>query len=136
MPHSTKRQYLIETDKQNFLASIRAFERVINAGSLSSYDATRDRSTWTVGDHVVGESEGPVGSNTRYWIVVSLTKAQHNLATDQLSNNEVSSDTELIEHFWREAQITSSDARALLLERPRCLREPMYEPLQVERLAK
>lgn len=133
MHHENTLQYLIETDRVSFIAQVRAHERVSNAGCLSSYDALRNRSTWTVAGEVVGESEGPVGTQGRYWAVVALTKAQHGLATDQLSNNDVSDDVDLIEHFWREGRITSATAKSLLLERPRCLREPLYEPLQLRR---
>lgn len=122
-------QYLIEVDFARFQAHLRAHERSLNAGALTAFDATRNSTVWTVAGNVVGESAGPVGSGGAHWAVVGLTPRQHGLVVDQLSNNDVASDDELVEHFWREGGLCSADARATLLERPRCLREPLYEPL-------
>jgi hypothetical protein len=122
-------RYLIEISLAAHTKLLRDRERAANAGCLTAYDAKSDLTSWLVAGEVVGVSEGPLGTNTRYWATAALTPSQHSLVTDQLSNNEVSSDEEMIELFIREGAVTRSNALALMYERERCLARAMYEPL-------
>lgn len=121
--------YLVALTAEQHVTVLRYRESSRNAGSLTRFNEKTGRTEWTVAGQMVAVSEGPVGTGKGYWAVVHLTPAQHALATDQLSNNEASSDEELIEFFFTEAQIVSGDTKALLFERDRCAIQPMYEPL-------
>lgn len=122
--------YLVEVSSAEHSAVVREHERSSNAGCLTSYDPANDRTRWHVGGKLVGVSEGILGSRKRYWAAVNLTPEQHAMAVDQVSNNDVSGDEEMIDHFFFEGRIPRADAMALLIERNRCLAQPFFEPLQ------
>ena len=126
-------RYLIELTAHQHGLHLRAEESARNAGHTTTYDVVRNRTRWHVGGVVTSESEGRIGETTRYWGVVSLDDRQRALAADALSNDEVSTDHELVQHFWVEGRIDRNTAMVLMAERPRCATAPMYEPLN-ERL--
>lgn len=128
---TSAKNYLIEVSPELHTSVLRQRERASNAGSTAWYNLPKDRTEWSVAGELVAVSEGQIGSRKRYWAVVALKPSQHALAIDQLSNNEVSSDDEMIAHFFNEGRIPSVDAKVMLeVERPRCLVNTFYEPLQ------
>jgi hypothetical protein len=52
--------------KEAFHANLRQQERLLNAGCLTTWDATTGHTTWTVAGQVVGHSVGQVGATTGY----------------------------------------------------------------------
>jgi hypothetical protein len=126
----SKTNYLVENSLEFHAILLRQHEASLNASALTNYKAENDRTEWLVGGRLVAVSEGQIGSRLRYWAVVPLTPAQHRLATDQLSNNDVAGETEIVDLLWKEGRIPSADGHALLPELNRCLVNPMYEPLQ------
>lgn len=128
MQNEGKQGYLVEVAQDLHQAFLREHERLSNAGSTTTYDAARDRTLWQVAGETVAESEGVVGTLGRYWAIVNLDPQAHALAVDQLSNNESSSDEELVDFLSTETGMSRLTAQILLAERARCLIEPQYEP--------
>lgn len=124
------KMYLAEISKLDFQAIVREHERTANAGCTATFNSIQNRTRWLISNKLVAVSEGPVGSNLRYWAVLSLTSHQHSIVVDQISNNDVSGDEELIDHVYVQARILRPEALAILVERNRCLVDPFYEPLQ------
>lgn len=130
MQHAGKNAYLVEIAQDLHHAFLREHERLSNGGSTTTYDAARDRTLWQVAGETVAESEGAVGTGGRYWAVLHLEPQAHALVVDQLSNNDSSSDDELAQFLSEEAGLSALTARVLLVERDRCLTEPLYEPVR------
>lgn len=130
MHHDGKNAYFVEVAKAQHHEFLREHERLSNAGTTTTYDAARNRTIWQLAGETVAESEGPVGSGSRYWAVVKLEPHAHAVVVDQLSNNDSSSDDELVQFLSEEAGVPELTARILLNERERCLTEPLYEPVR------
>lgn len=124
-----KKPYLIDASYVEFQALLKRHESVANAGCLTEYDAAGDRTLWTVAGQLCAVTKGPLGARQGCWMVVHLTDSQRELAADQACNNDVSDDVEFTEFLFTEGRIELVDREAILLERNRCLTNPMYEPL-------
>jgi hypothetical protein len=51
-----------------FNAALRKAESYHNAGCTTDYQAVRNKTIWYVAGRVFGESAGPLGTRTQYWI--------------------------------------------------------------------
>lgn len=59
---------LREVAMAEFNMALRNKEGYCNAGSTTNYESVRNRTVWYVGGRVFGESAGPLGTRTQYWI--------------------------------------------------------------------
>lgn len=130
MTMDAAQDYLVAVDRGAFEAQIHSLEVMRGASCAITFDATRNRSVWALAGQVVAEADGFCGSTGASWLVVPLTRFQHRLVVDQVSNNEVASDEELVEFFVQEGGLSPEFAAVPLHERRRCAQNPIYEPLQ------
>ena len=92
------------------------------------FDRKTNRTSWYSGERLLGQSEGPIGTQKRYWLVLELTPDQQAGVAERLANDSVTDDNSFATYLARNFGLSGDQLDIVLVERSRRFKAARSNP--------